>query len=147
MRIRLTCTNDACRSVITVSPLPGEVSSIACPRCSQAHPVRGSNTLQAGPIERCPCCGGDELFVRKDFPQKLGLAAVILAGTISCVLFANHQTMAALGVLLVLMIVDAIIYGLVSRVTTCYRCRAQFRGVPVNPLHKGFDLATSEKYR
>ena len=98
-----------------------------------------------GRINRCPCCGGSEVFVRKDFPQRLGLAVVVLAGLLSFVLLSRH-TLLALGILAGVVALDALIYLFVGKVTVCYRCRAEFRGVRYNPAHHAFDLATAEKY-
>jgi hypothetical protein len=99
-------------------------------------------------LTQCPKCGCRDLFVRKDFPQKLGLSIVVLAGAMFLVLAASRSSF-YLGaiVLLVAVIVDAMIYLMVGRVTVCYRCRAEFRGVPINPRHEAFELAIAEKYR
>jgi hypothetical protein len=99
-----------------------------------------------GDIRQCAACGGTEFFIRKDFPQKLGLILVILFGTVASVFYYFENIPATFGTLGSLVIVDAAIYFFVSRVTVCYRCRAEYRGVAYNPEHQGFDLATSEKY-
>lgn len=54
-----------------------------------------------------------------------------------------------LGVLVLLAaaLLDGLLYFFVPRITVCYRCRSEFRGVPLNPEHEGFDLAVGEKYR
>jgi hypothetical protein len=83
--------------------------------------------------------------VRKDFPQRLGLAIVIAAGLTSMLLYARH-TLAALGLLAAVCILDALVFLCVGRVTVCYRCRAEFRRAAYNPAHAPFDLATAEKY-
>ena len=51
------------------------------------------------------------------------------------------------GVLLAAAVIDAALYLFVPKITVCYRCRAEFRDVPINPDHSGFELATGEKYR
>ena len=96
----------------------------------------------------CPKCGCRDLFVRKDFPQKLGMGIVIVAGA-TFVVLASSRTYFYLGalVLLAAVVVDAALYLFVRKITVCYRCRAEFRENPVNPEHEGFDLATGEKYR
>ena len=88
------------------------------------------------------------MFIRKDFPQKLGLFIVILAAVSFLVLAASRRFF-YLGVivLLVAAMVDAALYAIVPKVTVCYRCRAEFRDRPINPAHHGFELATGEKYR
>jgi hypothetical protein len=100
------------------------------------------------PLEACPTCGCTDLFVRKDFPQKLGLAIVVFAAVTFLVL-ASRPRYFYLGalVLVAAVVLDAAIYLFVGRVTVCYRCRAEFRDVPLNPRHEGFELAIAEKYR
>lgn len=96
----------------------------------------------------CPTCGCRDLFVRKDFPQKLGLGIVIVAGLGFLILAADRRTFyIGVAVLAAATVVDAVLYWLVPRVTVCYRCRAEYRRLPVNPEHEGFELAVGEKYR
>lgn len=100
------------------------------------------------PLTTCPECGCRDLFVRKDFPQKTGLAVVVVAALAFLVLAARRDTFyLGVCVLLAAALVDAVLYLLVPRVTTCYRCRADFRNVPLNPAHGPFELAVAEKYR
>jgi hypothetical protein len=105
----------------------------------------------SGAVEKltsCPKCGCREMFLRKDFPQKLGLAIVVVAAVAFLVLAASRAWfyLGAL-VLLAAVAVDAVLYLVVPKITVCYRCRAEFRDVPVNPAHGGFELAVGEKYR
>ena len=80
--------------------------------------------------------------------RELGLAIVATAGVAFLVLAANPRTFRwGLYVLLAATLLDAALYFVVGKVTVCYRCRAEFRDVPVNPEHEGFDLAIGEKYR
>jgi hypothetical protein len=100
------------------------------------------------PLQACPQCGCEDLFIRKDFPQRLGLAIVVMAAVSFLVLAARPTTFRwGIWVLLAAVAVDAMLYFFVPRVTTCYRCRADFRGVPINPSHAVFELAVAEKYR
>jgi len=100
------------------------------------------------PITACPKCGCRDLFVRKDFPQKTGLAVVVIAGLAFLALAARRGTFyLGVWVLVAAAAVDALLYALVPRVTTCYRCRSDFRGVPLNPEHGPFELAVAEKHR
>jgi hypothetical protein len=73
---------------------------------------------------------------------------VVIAALAFVVLAARRETF-YLGawVLLGAAAVDALLYAFVPKVTTCYRCRADFRGVPLNPAHGPFELAVAEKYR
>jgi ABC-type dipeptide/oligopeptide/nickel transport system permease component len=99
-------------------------------------------------IEQCPKCGCRDLFVRKDFPQRLGLAIVFVAGIAFLVLAARrNQFYLGAIVLIVALLIDALGYFLVGLVTVCYRCRGEFRDVPINPAHGPFELSIAEKYR
>jgi hypothetical protein len=100
------------------------------------------------PLKTCPKCGCADLFVRKDFPQKLGLAVVVIAA-LSFLILAASRSSFYLGaiVLIVAAAVDAVIYLFVGPVTVCYRCRAEFRDAPINPQHGPFELSVAEKYR
>jgi hypothetical protein len=99
------------------------------------------------PLETCPKCGCREMFIRKDFPQKVGVGVVVVAAIAFIVLAARRQSFWIGGsILLVAAGIDAIVYAIVGKVTVCYRCRAEFRGI-LNPGHEGFDLAVGEKYR
>src|SRR6476469_2535807 len=100
------------------------------------------------PLSNCPACGCRDLFVRKDFPQKLGLAVVIGAGVVFLALAARPATFfLGVWVLVLSVLVDAVLFFFVPKVTVCYRCRAEFRGRPLNPAHGPFELAVAEKYR
>src|SRR4051812_20036978 len=97
---------------------------------------------------QCPQCGCKDLFIRKDFPQKLGLAIVAIAAIAFLVLAAKRETFyLGVCVLIIAAVIDAALYAIVPKVTVCYRCRAEFRDRPINPEHEGFELAVGEKYR
>src|SRR5262245_47075371 len=105
--------------------------------------------MQRGePLDRCPNCGCSDLFIRKDFPQKLGLSIVIIAAVAFLTLASSRQRF-YLGaiVLIVAALIDAALYWVVPRITVCYRCRGEFRDRALNPRHEGFELAIGEKYR
>ena len=100
------------------------------------------------PLEVCPACGCRDLFIRKDFPQGLGLLIVIAAGIAFLILAANpHTFYLGAWVLFAAVVVDGLLYCFVRKITVCYRCRAEFLEAPINPLHGGFELSVGEKYR
>lgn len=142
MILTIQCRQSDCRARIRFhADSVGEVSG-ACPRCGVVARVTVNHT----DVRRCVACGGTEFFIRKDFPQKLGLMLVILFGVVASVFYYFQNIPATFAALASLVVVDAAIYFFVGRVTVCYRCRAEYRGVAYNPDHQGFDLATSEKY-
>jgi hypothetical protein len=100
------------------------------------------------PLDVCPQCGCTELFLRKDFPQKVGLLIVITAGITFLVLASNpHRFYIGAWILVASVVIDVLLYLIVPTITVCYRCRAEYRNVPANPKHGGFELSTGEKYR
>ena len=106
--------------------------------------TEGSNE----PLTVCPACGCRDLFIRKDFPQKVGLAVVVVAAIAFLILAARPATFfIGVWVLAASVAVDAVLFFFVPKITVCYRCRAEFRGRPLNPRHGPFELAVAEKYR
>ena len=84
----------------------------------------------------------------KDFPQKLGLLIVAVAAIGFLVLSADpHRVYLGVWLLVAAVVIDALLYFFVPKITVYYRCRAEFRNLPLNPAHEGFELSTAEKYR
>lgn len=133
-------------ALIELEPLEACGGAIRCPRCQREHAVALSDAmLREHRVDRCPLCGCRELFIRRDFPQKLGLLIVVCAALLSVFTY-RANIMVSWAILGTAVGVDLIIYTLVGTVTACYACRAEFRKVAPNPEHEGFDLARSEKY-
>jgi len=139
MQTRIICQNAECRQWVELEDVPAK-----CPGCGQAHRLSAHQSGQV--LEHCLSCGSDELYIRKDFPQRIGLIMVVIVAIVSIYLFAIGALLWSLGVLLALVVVDLLIYGFVPRMTVCYRCRAEYRQYSINPRHRGFDLATAEQY-
>lgn len=100
-----------------------------------------------GVLRRCPVCGCRDIFVRKDFPQGLGLGLVLTAGIASVILFAMDLTVISIAVLGLAVVIDALLYRFVGKCLVCYRCRTEFRDTPIDERHEPWDLAIGEKYR
>lgn len=146
MQIRYHCPTDDCVAIIEYEPLEQCGATMECPRCHVRHPMILTDSVRhEETVDRCAVCGGTELFIRKDFPQRLGVVIVVVFGLIALYYFRINLVTAWL-VLLAAIVLDFIIYLLVGKVTACYACRAEYRGGILNKAHEGFDLATSEKY-
>lgn len=146
MNLTIRCPHAPCRGRVRLPfDRAGEMTG-DCPRCGATAKVIVDEKLMRGSVDRCAACGGVEFFIRKDFPQRLGLSLVIVFGLVASVFYYFENILATFGSLFALVVIDAAIYWFVGRVTVCYRCRAEYRGVVYNPDHHGFDLATSEKY-
>ena len=146
MQIRYHCPTDGCVAIIEYEPLETSGPTMECPRCHVRHPMRVSDSIRREHlVDRCVVCGGSELFIRKDFPQRLGVAVVVVFG-LAAIYYFTVSVLIAWSILAAAVLVDLAIYAFLGKVTTCYACRAEYRKCPLNPAHEGFDLATSEKY-
>jgi hypothetical protein len=57
-----------------------------------------------------------------------------------------HQMLWAFAVLFGTALLDAALFAFMGSLLECYRCHAQYRGVPVDN-HGAFNLETHERYR
>ncbi len=146
MQIRYHCPTDGCVAIIEYEPLESCGATMECPRCHIHHRMRVTNSMRDRQlVDQCAVCGGGELFVRKDFPQRLGVGIVVVFGLAAVYAF-TFSVLVAWSILAAAALIDLLIYAVIGRVTTCYACRAEYRKCPLNADHEGFDLATSEKY-
>ncbi len=124
-----------CKAEVTAPP--GAPATCAC---GAVTALAVPETLRAGgPVETCPACGGRNLYVQRDFNQKVGLAVVVVGAALAPFTpFYSSLIVAAL--------VDAGLYALLPEITVCYRCHAHFRGFARNPAHEAFDLHLAEQY-
>lgn len=102
---------------------------------------------QEGRLTRCIVCPSTDLFVRKDFPQGLGVAIVVLGFAVSCITWYLYMVMATFAVLFATALADLALYLIVGDSLVCYRCRARYRDVDEIDQHEHFDLETHERYR
>ncbi|GIK17287.1 MAG: hypothetical protein BroJett003_22510 [Planctomycetota bacterium] len=146
MRVRFDCPKEGCVALIELEPLQSAVGGIECPRCRTRHRVTLSeDILRNNRVDACALCGCRELFIRKDFPQRLGLGIVVVAAVISFLSYKSNLLL-SWGVLAAAVVIDLAIYFVIGTVTVCYACRAEYRDTAANESHRGFDLAQSEKY-
>ncbi len=146
MQIRYDCPTDKCVAIIEYEPLEECSGSIRCPRCRLEHSITVTEAMRSeNLVDRCAVCGSAELFVRKDFPQRLGLIIVVTFG-LAAVYFFRTSVLIAWSVLAAAILLDFVIYLLIGKLTACYACRAEYRKCDLSPTHEVFDLATSEKY-
>jgi hypothetical protein len=128
------------------TPLANHTSRIDCPHCGQLVKVP-SDAISGGQIHRCLVCRSTELYARKDFPQRLGVALVIAGFIGSSIAWANYQVLWSFAILFGTALIDLVLYLVMGESLTCYRCHAQYRGFEQIERHGGFDLETHERYR
>ena len=143
MNVTFSCP--ACRKKAR-APLAADTATIACAHCQQQFNVPAS-AITGKQIHRCLVCPSTELFARKDFPQKLGVALVVVGFVGSCVAWRNYQVLLTFAILFGTALIDLVLYIVMGESLTCYRCQAQYRGFEEIERHGGFDLETHERYR
>lgn len=126
--------------------LTDSTASITCSKCQQSINIPGG-AISGRQIHRCLVCPSSELFARKDFPQKLGVALVIIGFVGSSIAWFNYQVLLTFTILFATALVDLVLYMVMGESLTCYRCHAQYRGFEEIERHGGFNLETHERYR
>jgi hypothetical protein len=136
-----------CPDCLTAKDHGGSDSGpFACEKCGRAYEGALERVLGGEGVEACGFCGNRALFLQKDFDQRLG--CLIMAASLGLALLVGWKAgwIWFTPVLLVSVVVDWVIAGRIKAVTICYRCDAEYRDVPVNPHHKGYDPHVAERY-
>ena len=152
MRITFACP--ACAATVTLDRVEGR-TALDCPRCGAALPVPagalewGATAAGAGRarLRRCLVCPSGELFARKDFPQRLGVAIVVAGFAASCVTWGMRLLVPTFAILFATALVDVVLYLLMPECLVCYRCGSRYRGDGVCDDVGGFDLEVHERHR
>ena len=123
-----------------------ESDVLECPHCRQQIQIP-ADAWEAARLRRCLVCPGTDLYVRKDFPQRLGVALVAIGIVGSSIAWAYTRIYWTFGILFGTALVDVVLYALVGDALMCYRCHAQYRGIEEMDKHSAFNLETHERYR
>lgn len=129
---------------LDVSP---ETSELRCPACSHSSPIPPEDFGSQGNLQACLVCGCRELFIRKDFPQRLGIAIVVCGLLCSSVALAFHLRFLSYAILFATALIDLVLYYTVKNMLQCYRCEALYRGQSGLEAFEPFNLETHEKFR
>lgn len=123
-----------------------DTPELACPHC-QSKITLASDAIESNRVKRCLVCPSTDLFVRKDFPQRLGVGLVVIGILGSSIAWYYSNVFWTFGILFATALVDVLLYMFVGDALMCYRCHAQYRSVDEMDSHGQFDLETHEKYR
>jgi hypothetical protein len=121
-------------------------TALACPHCRQTI-VIPNGAFDGEQLCRCLVCPSTDLFVRKDFPQRLGVGLVVMGIVGSSVAWAYSLPIVTFAVLFATALVDVLLYLIVPDALMCYRCGAQYRMAEGMARHGAFNLETHERYR
>jgi len=147
MRITYACP--ACQATVTQDSIES-AHCLECSGCHAAIELPEDAIVRAGPrsrLRRCLVCPGTELFVRKDFPQRIGLGIVVAGLAASCIAWGQRELVATFVILFATALLDLVLYLFMPVCLSCYRCGARYRGDGVTDDFGGFDLETHEKHR
>lgn len=143
MNVTFSCPS--CQQTTRAAFAPAD-EQLRCGACGQAIQVPG-DALVDGELRRCLVCPSTDLFVRKDFPQRLGVTIVVIGFAISCITWAYFLPVATFAVLFATALIDLALYVLVGDALSCYRCDAIYRGFGGHERHGSFSLETHERHR
>ena len=143
MNIHFACPR--CKANVRQDFTP-DTSHVLCPACDTSVKVN-EGSLQQEKLHKCLVCPSTELFVRKNFPQRLGVTIVAIGIGLSCITWFNHMIIPTFAILFATALLDVVLYVLVGEVVECYRCHARYGGVTDSVVHGAFDLEIHEKYR
>jgi hypothetical protein len=155
MRVTYACP--ACQATTSVDRLEDR-TALVCTACQAELPIPAGALIAAESpsqpprLGRCLVCPSLELFVRKDFPQRVGVGIVVAGLAASCVAWANRELLLTFGILFGTALLDVVLYFLMPDCLTCYRCAARYTGPGITAQAGGqpfaaFDLETHEKHR
>lgn len=102
---------------------------------------------ESGSLDACVVCPSSELYVRKDFSQKVGVTIVVVGFVLSSIAWYYRQPLVTYGILFATALIDVVLYLTVGNMLQCYRCHAQYRGIPELDSHQPFNLEKHERYR
>lgn len=123
-----------------------DTPALECPHC-QGKITIDSDSVENSRVKRCLACPSTDLFVRKDFPQRLGVGLVVVGIVGSSIAWYRADVLWTFGILFATALIDVLLYMFVGDALMCYRCQAQYRGVEEMDSHGQFDLDTHERYR
>ena len=119
---------------------------LACDHCGELLSVP-VGVVSGGRVQRCVVCPSTELYVRKDMPQRLGVAIVVVGLGASCVAWYFYQVLVTFGIMFATAAIDFVLYLVMGNVLQCYRCHAQYRGGAGLDEYSPFSLESHERHR
>jgi hypothetical protein len=146
--MELSATCPRCQKSFRLT-LGSETGRVACPGCGATFSGRTGrkSTDSEETLDRCLVCGSESLFTRKDFPQRVGTAIVIIGFVASSVAYYFYAVYLAFGILFAFALVDVMLYLIMGDSVGCYRCAAEYRGLPAGSRFDPFRLEIHERFR
>jgi hypothetical protein len=126
--------------------LESAADALSCPNCETSIAIP-PGAIGRENLERCLICPSRDLYLRKDFPQRLGVLIVVLGFAASTVTWAYSRPIWTFAILFATALVDVVLYLVMPSALVCYHCGAQYRNLPTGAGYPGFELEIHERYR
>lgn len=143
MNVTFCCPR--CDESVRVDTTPG-AAALDCPKCKQSLPLP-AQAFDGMQLKRCLICPSTDLFVRKDFPQRIGVGIVAVGILASCVTWGMSLLIPTFAILFATALIDVVLYLIVPDALMCYRCGATYRLAEGHSDHGPFNLETHERHR
>jgi hypothetical protein len=144
-RMNVTFSCPRCEGAVRLEVAVGD-AALVCPHCQARMPIP-PGAMAEGSLRRCLVCPSHDLFARKDFPQRLGVAIVVVGFAASCVAWYYYEYIWTYAILFATALVDALLYLYCGEALQCYRCGAMYRGVTEPGEYPSFSLEVHERHR
>src|SRR6187399_2004621 len=93
----------------TREPVTADSTALDCARCDKKVAIPDS-AIEGRQIHQCLVCPSRDLYARKDFPQRLGVALVIIGFVGSSIAWANYHVLWTFAILFLTALVDLLLY-------------------------------------
>ncbi len=123
-----------------------ESDSITCEHCRLILDIP-EDTFVDGRLRHCLACPSADLFLRKDFPPRLGVTITVVGFLFASIAWYQHHALATYTILFATALGDFVLYLVLGDALSCYRCGAHYRGVDDLQQYGTFRLETHERYR
>lgn len=136
-----------CPDCLTAREFAGtEAGDFACAKCGKSFTASFDGVIGKDGLERCAFCGNRAFFLQKDFDQRLG--CLFMGISLALALFIGWKAgwIWFTPALLASVVVDWVVAARIKPVTICYRCDAEYRGMPAHPEQRGYDPHIAERY-
>ena len=130
----------------TRQPFTTAIPEVSCGHCQSTTPLIAT-VGAASPTGKCILCARGELFVRKDFSQRLGLTIIAIGFIAATITWAWHMPLATYAILGVSAAIDFTLFFVVGNLLECYNCHAEFRGMDNLDDFQACNLETHERFR
>jgi hypothetical protein len=99
-------------------------------------------------LRRCPACSCEDLYARREAPRLTAFVLIALAAVIAIAVLGLGRLHYALIVLGTVGLIDAGVYLFFSgKVLVCYRCRSEYRDIPIGRDACSWQSELDERHR